>query len=107
MSLRIFACALALAIAPAVVLAQATVTVQRGESASPVDVPVNRGIVVEVSEPFVELSIANPNIADISTLSDRTAYVLGKSRGPDLTHGHWRGGPADQQRRGQGLARYS
>ena len=45
------------------------------------DVAVNRGIVVEVSEPFVELSIANPNIADISTLSDRSAYVLGKAAG--------------------------
>ena len=32
-------------------------------------------------EAFAELSIANPQIADISSLSDRTIYVLGKSPG--------------------------
>ena len=41
----------------------------------------NRAVVVESDVPFAELSIANPSIADISTLSDRTVYVLGKSPG--------------------------
>ena len=41
----------------------------------------NRAVVVESDEPFAELSIANPGIADISTLSDRTIYVLGKAPG--------------------------
>lgn len=45
------------------------------------DVPVDRAIVVESDVPFAELSIANPEIADISTLSDRTIYVLGKTAG--------------------------
>ncbi|MEC8574433.1 MAG: type II and III secretion system protein family protein, partial [Pseudomonadota bacterium] len=36
---------------------------------------------VESDDPFSEHSIANPSIADISTLSDRTIYVLGKSPG--------------------------
>jgi pilus assembly protein CpaC len=45
------------------------------------DVPMNRAVVVESDIPFAELSIANPGIADISSLSDRTIYVLGKSPG--------------------------
>ncbi|XDA97456.1 type II and III secretion system protein family protein [Sulfitobacter sp. LCG007] len=44
-------------------------------------VPMNRAVVVESETPFAELSIANPGIADISSLSDRTIYVLGKSPG--------------------------
>jgi len=45
------------------------------------NVPMNRAVVVESDEPFAELSIANPGIADISTLSDRSIYVLGKTPG--------------------------
>jgi pilus assembly protein CpaC len=41
----------------------------------------NRAVVVESDVPFAELSIANPGIADISTLSDRSIYVLGKAPG--------------------------
>jgi pilus assembly protein CpaC len=41
----------------------------------------NRAVVVESETPFAELSIANPGIADISTLSDRSIYVLGKTPG--------------------------
>ena len=44
-------------------------------------VPMNRAVVVESEIPFAELSIANPGIADISSLSDRTIYVLGKAPG--------------------------
>ncbi|WP_298910594.1 type II and III secretion system protein family protein [uncultured Aliiroseovarius sp.] len=47
----------------------------------PLTVPMNRAVVVESDTPFAELSIANPGIADISTLSDRTIYVLGKAPG--------------------------
>lgn len=54
--------------------------VKRGTS-STLSVPMNRAIVVESETPFAELSIANPAIADISSLSDRTIYVLGKSPG--------------------------
>ena len=45
------------------------------------DVPMNRAVVVESEIPFAELSIANPGIADISSLSDRSIYVLGKTPG--------------------------
>lgn len=44
-------------------------------------VTMNRAVVVETELPFAELSIANPGIADISTLSDRSIYVLGKAPG--------------------------
>jgi len=58
-----------------------TLRVMRGTVSSDLAVPMNRAVVVESDVPFVELSIANPNIADISTLSDRTIYVLGKAPG--------------------------
>ncbi|MFN3647151.1 MAG: type II and III secretion system protein family protein [Gemmobacter sp.] len=71
--------ALALAVAP---VAQAeSIRVMRGEAASALQVPMNRAVVVESDTPFAELSIANPGIADISTLSDRSIYVLGKTPG--------------------------
>ena len=50
-------------------------------TAETLDVPINRAIVVESETPFAELSIANAGIADISSLSDRTIYVLGKAPG--------------------------
>ncbi|MFQ6549170.1 type II and III secretion system protein family protein [Aestuariibius sp. 2305UL40-4] len=58
-----------------------TLRVMRGTPSSALSVPVNRAVVVESDVPFTELSIANPGIADISTLSDRTIYVLGKIPG--------------------------
>lgn len=58
-----------------------TLTIQTGTASSPLHVPMNRAVVVESDTPFAELSIANPGIADISTLSDRSIYVLGKAPG--------------------------
>jgi pilus assembly protein CpaC len=55
--------------------------VVKGGPAATLNVPINRAVVVESDIPFSELSIANPNIADISSLSDRTIYVLGKTPG--------------------------
>ncbi|WP_412555772.1 type II and III secretion system protein family protein [Shimia sp. MIT1388] len=55
--------------------------VVRSGTSSSLSVPMNRAVVVESDVPFAELSIANPAIADISSLSDRTIYVLGKSPG--------------------------
>jgi pilus assembly protein CpaC len=55
--------------------------VMSGSTSSALNVPMNRAVVVESDTPFAELSIANPGIADISTLSDRSIYVLGKSPG--------------------------
>ncbi|HOZ34884.1 MAG TPA: pilus assembly protein N-terminal domain-containing protein, partial [Tabrizicola sp.] len=55
--------------------------VMQGQASEALNVPMNRAVVVESDVPFGELSIANPGIADISTLSDRSIYVLGKAPG--------------------------
>lgn len=57
------------------------VRVLRGGATSNLSVSMSRAVVVESEVPFAELSIANPAIADFSTLSDRTIYVLGKAPG--------------------------
>lgn len=55
--------------------------VLKGSESAPLNVPMNRAVVVESDTAFAELSIANPGIADISTLSDKSIYVLGKTPG--------------------------
>ncbi|CUH42183.1 type II and III secretion system protein family protein [Ruegeria atlantica] len=73
---------LALIISSASTAVQAeTLRVVKNGTAETLDVPMNRAIVVESETPFAELSIANAGIADISSLSDRTIYVLGKAPG--------------------------
>lgn len=56
-------------------------TIMKGSANQPLSVPMNRAVVIESDTPFAELSVANPGIADISTLSDKTIYVLGKTPG--------------------------
>lgn len=68
------------AAAPTIAPAE-TLRVLRGAASSALSVPMSRAVVVESDVPFTELSIANPGIADISSLSDRTIYVLGKEPG--------------------------
>ena len=64
------------------VTAQAdTLRVLARDTESTLNVAQNRAVVVESEVPFAELSIANPGIADISSLSDRSIYVLGKVPG--------------------------
>lgn len=58
-----------------------TLRVMSGAPSRALQVPMNRAVVVESDVPFAELSIANPGIADISTLSDKSIYVLGKAPG--------------------------
>ncbi|MEM1236090.1 MAG: type II and III secretion system protein family protein [Pseudomonadota bacterium] len=67
--------------APAPVAQSETLRVMRGAPSAALNVPISRSVVVESDVPFAELSIADPTIADISTLSDRTIYVLGKAPG--------------------------
>jgi pilus assembly protein CpaC len=62
-------------------VAAQNLTVMKGSVNEPLNVPMNRAVVVESDTAFSELSIANPGIADISTLSDKTIYVLGKAPG--------------------------
>ena len=56
-------------------------TIVNRNSESSLKVAINRAVVVESDIAFAELSIANPQIADISSLSDRSIYVLGKQPG--------------------------
>jgi pilus assembly protein CpaC len=73
---------LAVAYGPLTTVAQAeSITVVRKGTTRDLNVPMNHAVVVESDVPFAELSIANPSIADFSTLSDRTIYVLGKTPG--------------------------
>ncbi|ABD53914.1 type II and III secretion system protein family protein [Jannaschia sp. CCS1] len=55
--------------------------VVEGESTGTLRVPMNRAVVVEAEMLFAELSVANPAIADIATLSERSIYVLGRAPG--------------------------
>ncbi len=61
--------------------AQSVLTVLRGATSNNIEVAVNRAVVLEADRPFAELSVANPSIADIATLGERTIYVLGKTPG--------------------------
>ncbi len=72
--------ALSIAVVPNIGTAE-NLRVMRGSPSTALNVPMNRAVVVESDTPFTELSIANPGIADISSLSDRTIYVLGKEPG--------------------------
>ncbi len=55
--------------------------VLEGATSTTLRVPMNRAVVVESEGLFAELSVANPNIADIATLSERTIYILGRAPG--------------------------
>ncbi|GLQ33796.1 general secretion pathway protein [Amylibacter marinus] len=57
------------------------VKVTSQQTSESIVVPLNRAIVLESEQAFAELSVANPGIADIATLSDRSIYVLGKTPG--------------------------
>jgi pilus assembly protein CpaC len=80
MAATLIGCVLGLGIVPQALNAE-TLRVMKGSTSRALQVPMNRAVVVESDGPFAELSIANPGIADISTLSDRTIYVLGKAPG--------------------------
>jgi pilus assembly protein CpaC len=73
----------ALAIMPVtVVLAQnAPLRVVEGQTSVSLTVPMNRAVVVESDVFFAEVSVANPAIADIATLSERSIYILGRAPG--------------------------
>ncbi|MEL7465881.1 MAG: type II and III secretion system protein family protein [Pseudomonadota bacterium] len=55
--------------------------IARGATSSDVNVNVNRAIVLESAQRFAEVSVANPDIADVAALSDQTIYILGKTPG--------------------------
>ncbi len=55
--------------------------ISESSSSQVIKVAVNRAVVMESDTAFSQLSVANPAIADISTLSATSIYILGKSPG--------------------------
>ncbi|MGR3717934.1 MAG: type II and III secretion system protein family protein [Thermohalobaculum sp.] len=53
----------------------------RGLASDNITVLIGRAIVVESTQSFIEVSVAAPDIADVSPLSDRSIYIFGKARG--------------------------
>lgn len=72
---------LAIALVPAVSEAQSVLRPARGLAAESLTVLVDRAIVVESDQAFAELSVAQPEIADVQPLSERAIYILGRSSG--------------------------
>lgn len=62
-------------------VAGTTIKVEDSATAQVVEVISDSAIALESAEPFGELFIANPEIADISSISGTTLYVLGKQPG--------------------------
>lgn len=56
-----------------------TFSVQGAEQA--IEVEVSSAVTVAFDTPFAELSMADPDVSDISSLSDKVVYVLGKKVG--------------------------
>ncbi|MEL6233217.1 MAG: type II and III secretion system protein family protein [Pseudomonadota bacterium] len=61
--------------------AQSVLRIMEGATSNSIVVALNRAVVVESSREFAEVSVANPGIADVAALSNRTIYVLGKTAG--------------------------
>jgi len=53
----------------------------KGLASDNITVLIGRAIVVESTQSFIEVSVADPNVADVSPLSDRSIYIFGKTRG--------------------------
>ncbi len=79
MRVCLLGCAVAIAgLTPAI---GQTLRVVEGATSANLRVPLNRAVIVESDSLFAELSVANPAIADIATLSERTIYILGRAPG--------------------------
>ncbi len=61
--------------------AQSVLKVARGLQSNNIGVLINRAVVLDSAVPFVEVSVANPEIADVSPLSNRSIYIFGRVRG--------------------------
>lgn len=75
------ACALVVVPAASGFAQTPSLRVVEGQTSATLTVPMNRAVVVESDLLFAEISVANPAIADIATLSERTIYILGRAPG--------------------------
>lgn len=62
-------------------MAETTIKIEEGAGPQFLQVLVDSAVVLESADPFGEVFIANPSIADISTISGNTLYVLGNQPG--------------------------
>jgi len=68
-------------LAPVPADAQSVLKVARGLKSNNVTVMIDRAVVLDSAVRFLEVSVANPEIADVSPLSDRSVYIFGRRRG--------------------------
>ena len=61
--------------------AQSVLRVAKGLKSNNVSVLIDRAVVLDSSVRFVEVSVANPEIADVQPISDRSIYIFGRRRG--------------------------
>lgn len=61
--------------------AQSVLRVARGLQSNNVAVFVDRAVVLESAVEFVEVSVANPAIADVQPISNKSIYIFGRTRG--------------------------
>jgi len=63
--------------------AQVAVTVNSGPAvhAGEFVVPINKSELIQVDQPFAELLVGNPEIADVLALTNQTIYILGRNLG--------------------------
>lgn len=52
-----------------------------GTTTDKISVPIDRAVVIETGRPVGELSIANPNIADVAVIGENSLYILGRATG--------------------------
>ena len=67
--------------APAHAQAESVLTTARGLQSNEITVLINQATVLESDVEFAEVSIANPAIADVQPVSNRTIYIFGQQRG--------------------------
>lgn len=79
-TLRATLTGLALFTTPTMLSAE-TLSVLRGDICTAIEIPENRTITVESVAEFAELVVANPSIADISSLSSQLVLVSGVAQG--------------------------
>ena len=58
-----------------------TIKIETNSGTQSVDVVADSAVALESAEPFSEIFVANPEIADISSITGTTFYILGRSPG--------------------------
>ena len=61
--------------------AQDIVTLSQGAGDRRLTVVVDQAVVVRSAEPFVDVSVAQPEVADVEALSETSLYLYGRRRG--------------------------